>query len=278
MKVNKGVFPHAQEEETPLDNFSDETTWLIMICLLGEFRFLVAGKLIQLPAGGKMETLLAYLALHNKGRIPRERLIQTLWPSSDLIHGLSSLNTLVYNLHKLLGSTLAGVPLILHEEGYYLLNPQIRVGIDVRLFNSLLQTADRKLAEGNLAGAFGLYQKAADLYRNDLCLAPDIQTLMEREHLRTRYLNLLILLAKTSYQAGNYSLCLEYLWKLLGYDPYREDAHRLIMQCYVRKGERAAALRQYQVCVDLLHAEFKAAPEKATTDLFEQICSNPGSI
>lgn len=274
MKVNNGVYLQKVQP----DSFRGDNTWPIMICLLGDFRFLVDGTPIQLPVGGKMETLLAYLALQNKGRIPRERLIQALWPSSDLIHGLSSLNTLVYNLHKLLGSLLEGVPLVLPEEGYYCFNPRVRVGVDVRLFNLLLQRADQNLEKGNPAEAFVVYQKAAELYRNDLCIAPDIQTIMEREHLRTRYLNLLVKLAKTCYQSDNYNLSLEYLWKLLGYDPYREDAHRLIMQCYVRKGERAAALRQYQVCVDLLYSEFKAAPETATTDLFNQICNNPGSI
>jgi len=43
------------------------------------------------------------------------------------------------------------------------------------------------------------------------------------------------------------------------------------MQCYVRQGERAEALHQYRVCVETLHAEFDAAPETATTMLFEQI-------
>ncbi len=249
-----------------------------MICLMGEFHLEVGGNLVQLPAGGKMETLLSYLALQPERRIGRERLLQALWPSNDPARGLNSLNTLAYTLNKLLDTTLDGVPLVLHKEGYYLLNPHLEIGVDVRCFDGLLATADHKIEAGDSAGALVLYQRAVKLYRDDLCIATDIQALIERERLRTRYLLLLVELANNCYLAGNYNTSLEYLWKLLGHDPFREDAHRLVMQCYVRRGARASALHQYQVCVDLLQSEFKALPEMATLALFEQICTDPGSV
>ncbi len=53
--------------------------------------------------------------------------------------------------------------------------------------------------------------------------------------------------------------------------PCREDAYRMLMRCYIRRGERAAALNLYRRCVDILRAEFDAVPEPTTTALFEQI-------
>ena len=50
------------------------------------------------------------------------------------------------------------------------------------------------------------------------------------------------------------------------------------MRCYVRRGERAAALRHYGVCAQILRAEFDAAPEPATTALYEQIRRQPSGI
>src|SRR5205823_6726736 len=122
------------------------------------------------------------------------------------------------------------------------------------------------------------YRRAAELYRDDLCLAVDAQAVMERERLRARYLTLMAQLAEHHYRAGDYSTALEYLWRLLARDPYREDAHRLVMRCYLRRGERAAALHQYQVCVDVLRAEFAAAPEAATVALFDQIRVDPDQM
>jgi DNA-binding SARP family transcriptional activator len=121
-------------------------------------------------------------------------------------------------------------------------------------------------------------RRAADLYRDDLYQPAGGRIVVERERLRMRYLTLLAQMAEQYYQKGDYHTCLDYLWQLLARDPGREDAHRLIMRCFVRCGERAAALRQYQVCTDLLRAEFDAEPEPATAALLEQIRDRPHSI
>jgi DNA-binding SARP family transcriptional activator len=109
-------------------------------------------------------------------------------------------------------------------------------------------------------------------------VAADVHAVMERERLRARYLTLLAQLAEYNYQQGAYSVALAYLWRLLEHDAYREDAHRLVMRCYVRRGERAAALHHYQVCMDVLRTEFDAVPETATLILFEQIRLAPDQI
>jgi two-component SAPR family response regulator len=112
---------HAMSEQNqaqPAGSCSDNTSWPIMICLLGTFRLLQAGALIPLRAGGKSEALLALLALQSGRRVAREQLVQALWPESDSALGLRSLNTLVYRLHKLLGPSLQGTAPILHEDGY----------------------------------------------------------------------------------------------------------------------------------------------------------------
>src|SRR5262249_27669721 len=78
----------------------DEGAAPVTICLLGDFRLLQDGKLLPLRAGGKSEALLSYLGLQYNRRVPRERLIQALWPQADLALGLNSLNNLIYTLHR----------------------------------------------------------------------------------------------------------------------------------------------------------------------------------
>src|SRR5438270_12590334 len=101
---------------------TDDASWPIMIRLLGNFRLLQAGHLVPVRAGGKTEALLAHLGLQHGRRVPRERLVQLLWPDSDQTHALHSLNTTVYSLHKLLAPALQGAAPVVHEEGYYSLN------------------------------------------------------------------------------------------------------------------------------------------------------------
>jgi DNA-binding SARP family transcriptional activator len=257
---------------------SDEASWPVMICLLGNFLLLRAGQPVPIRAGGKSETLLAYLGLQYERRVPREKLVQALWSTSDLALGLNSLNNLVYNLHKLLGPVLQGAAPVLHQDGYYRLNIAAGIGVDVVCFDALVKTGDQQSRVGDLAAALISYRRAAELYRDDLCLSADPQTIVERERLRARYLMLLAQLAEHYYHTGDYTACLEYAWQLLARDPCREDAHCLVMRCYVRRGERTAALRHYQVCVDLLREQLDVPPEPATVALFEQIRVQPDRI
>jgi DNA-binding SARP family transcriptional activator len=257
---------------------SDEASWPILICLLGSFLLLQAGQSVALHCGGKIETLLCCLGLQSGRRVPRAVLVNLLWPASDSAQATQSLNSLLYSLHKLIGTALGGAAPVLHEDGYYRLNVEAGVGVDVACFDAWANTGDQQVREGDLARAATSYRHSVDLYRGDLAVETDVGGVLERERLRARFLSLLGYLADEQYRSGEYGACLEQAWCLLGHDPCREDAHRVVMRCYVRRGERAAALRHYQVCANILRAEFDAAPEPATTALFDQIRLQPSQI
>lgn len=250
----------------------------ILICLLGNFRLLQAGQSVGLHCGGKTETLLGRLGLQFDYRVQRSVLVNLLWPARDNMQATQSLNSLVYSLHKLIGAALGGAAPVLHEDGYYRLNVEAGIGVDIACFDAWANTGDEQLRAGKLGDAAMSYRKSIHLYRGDLAVETDVGTVLERERLRARFLSLLGYLADEQYRAGDYGACLDDAWRLLGHDPCREDAHRVVMRCYVRRGERAAALRHYQVCADILRAEFDAAPELATTALFDQIRHQPSHI
>jgi DNA-binding SARP family transcriptional activator len=63
-------------------------------------------------------------------------LVNLLWPASDSTQATQSLNSLVYSLHKLIGDALSGAPPVLHEDGYYRLNMEAGVGVDVACFDA----------------------------------------------------------------------------------------------------------------------------------------------
>jgi DNA-binding SARP family transcriptional activator len=164
------------------------------------------------------------------------------------------------------------------EDGYYRLNTEAGVRVDMACFDRLADTGDEQARAGDLASAAACYALAIRHYHGDLSVADDVESIVERERLRSRYLSLLARVADYHYGARDYDTCLEYAGCLLASDPCREDAHRLVMRCHVRRGERAQALRQYRLCQDILRAEFDAVPEPATTVLFDQIRLDPGSI
>jgi len=266
------------EQQMLSGSSSDEASWPILICLLGSFLLLRAGQPLSVPCGGKIETLLCHLGLQSGRRVPRAVLVNLLWPASDSRQATQSLNSLIYCFHKLIGGALGGATPVLHEDGYYRLNVEAGVGVDITCFDTWANTGDQQVRAGELAHAATSYRKSVQLYRGDLAVATDIGSVLERERLRARFLSLLAYLADEHYRAGEYDACLEQAWRLLGHDPCREDAHRVVMRCHVQRGERAAALRHYQVCAHILHTEFDAAPEPATTALFDQIRFRPSHI
>lgn len=267
-----------QQQSYSEDAPGDVMPWPIMICLLGNFRLLANGRHIATRAGGKSEAFLSLLALHYKRRISREQILQSLWPEREPALARNSLHNLVHHLNTLLDPALQDSGLVLHEDGYYRLNAEAGVGVDVIVFDHLVAEGDQQLQRGDTAGAVHNYDRAIQLYRDDIQHAGEVQTIMERERLRARYLTLLAQLAEYNYKQSAYGEALTYLWQLLARDAYREDAHRLVMCCYVRRGERAAALHHYQICVDLLRTEFDAPPEAATVTLFNQIRFDPEQI
>jgi DNA-binding SARP family transcriptional activator len=250
----------------------------ILVCLLGNFLLLRAGQSVGLHCGGKTETLLCRLGLQSGRRVPRTVLVNLLWPASDSAQATQSLNSLIYSLHKLVGDALGGAAAVLHEDGYYRLNMEAGVGVDIACFDAWAAAGDQQVCIGDLAGAATSYCQSVQLYRGDLAVETDVGSVLERERLRARYLSLLAYLADYQYRAGHYGACLDHAWCLLGHDPCREDAHRVVMRCYLRRGERAAALRHYHVCAHILRAEFDAPPEPATTALFDQIRLRPSHI
>jgi len=258
--------------------YSDEASWPILICLLGSFLLLQAGQSVALHCGGKIETLLGRLGLQAGRRVPRAVLVNLLWPASDSAQATQSLNSLVYSVHKLIGDALGGAAPVLHEDGYYRLNVEAGVGVDITCFDAWANTGDEQVRAGDLARAAMSYRQSVCLYRGDLAVETDVASVLERERLRARFLSILAYLADEQYRVGDYRACLEHAWRLLGHDPCREDAHRVVMRCYVQRGERAAALHHYHVCEHILYTEFDAMPELATTALFDQIRLHPSHM
>jgi DNA-binding SARP family transcriptional activator len=250
----------------------------VLVCLLGSFRVVKSGHTVNLKPGGKAESLLANLALRVRLGLPRDQVLSLLWPTSEPALASQSLNTLVYSLHRALGDALAGRPPILHQDGLYRLNAEDGVAVDITAFDAAVDDGDRATRAGDEASAFASYHGAAALYLGDLVLASDVHHVVERERLRARYLFIRAQLADHRFSRGDYAGALGSALELLAHDPCREDAHRLVMRCYNRLGQRAQALRQFRLCRDVLAAEFDAIPEPATDELYELLRTAPSRV
>lgn len=250
----------------------------VLVCVLGTFRVLKAGKEIPLRIGGKTEALLAALALGENHRVSRRSLLGSLWPDGDEAKSAHALTSMVHALGETLKDVLAGAPPVLYVAGAYCINTRAGIGVDIADFDALASDAELQKRAGNIEASVDSSLAAIDLYRGDVCAVDDIHAVVERERLRARYLSLLVHLADDSFRRLDYPRALEFARRLIANDPCREDAHRLVMRAHVRLGERAQALRHFRTCEQILDAEFGAAPERVTVELFDRIRLDPDGI
>jgi DNA-binding SARP family transcriptional activator len=249
-----------------------------LVCLLGSFRVLRLGQPSDELIAGKAISFLAALALHLENGVPREELLEMLWPEREIKHAAVLLNSLVYSLHRRLCRARQQADLVVFANGWYALNKAAGVSTDVARFDRIVAEGDRLAVAQHDATAANHYERALTLYRGDLVVGTDIYSVIERERLRSRFLTILAWLAERGYCQADYAAALNHALRMLAHDPCREDAHRIVMRAQVHQGARAQALRQYRLCEQVLRREFDAAPEAATTMLFDRIRHDPSSV
>ena len=68
-----------------------------------------------------------------------------------------------------------------------------------------------------------------------------------------------------------FELAVGYNKRWLGLDPLDEQAHKALMRLYAWSGQRPAALRQYQACVQILEEQVGVPPQETTMQLYQAI-------
>jgi DNA-binding SARP family transcriptional activator len=250
----------------------------VSIQLLGGFSVHKNMQPLELRRRGKAEALVVNLALSLRSGIEQEELLTLLWPGADAALASQSLHTLMHGLRVAIGDALGGAPPVVRRAGRLCLNLDVGIAVDVEAFEEQATKGDRLRRAGNHDGAIPCYEQAAGMYGGDLIVGSEIRHLLDRERLRARYLEVLALLAETRFEHGDFVSARDRSLELLSNDPCREDAHRMVMRCGVRLGQRAQALRQYRTCLEILEREFGAKPEPATTALYDLVRADPAAV
>lgn len=229
---------------------SEVSPILLKLYMLGPFRFEGVKGSMSLPAR-KAQSLLAYLILH-PGEHPRETLAAMFWGDSTDVQARDSLRTAIKQLRQHLSPDL-----LLADRETVQLNPAFPLWADAREFEKQVTTAP---------------QSAIVLYRGDfLAGLYDEWILHERGRLRDLYIDTLLRLAHDARVRGECAQTIELAKQVLALDSANEYAHQHLIFCYHASGDRAAALKQYEACVNELRDELGVTPLPETTELYEEI-------
>ena len=248
---------------------------------LGKFEVYLEQRKVDHWRTLKAKSLLKFLVAQRGRHIPKEILMEALWPGYAPEAANNNLKAAMHALRQTLGSFCPerencgknGSSFILFSEGKYAFNPETELWVDVEQFQQHWITGRHLEKEERNAQAISEYIIAEKLYRGDY-LEDDLYedwTLLQREALKDSYLAILSKLADNLFKETDYEGCIAYCQKILAKDSCREDAYRQLMRCYNRLGQRHRALRWYELCAKTIKRELDCAPENQTVELYQKL-------
>src|SRR5262249_41061463 len=202
-----------------------------------------------------------YLAMHPTQTHLRDKLATLLWDDSPAEQARLSLRQMLFAIRRALPFD----PMLL--DGHSVAVAADGVTVDVSEFEQFARSRDPDELE-----------RAAALYRGDLLEGISAGSAQfeewlraERERLHELALEAFAKLLGHQMKLGDTEPAIQTALRLLSLDPLQEVTHRTLMRLYAGQGRRAAALRQYQVCIDILQRELGVEPEEATKQVYREL-------
>jgi len=239
------------------------------------FSFIAAGTArAPIHVSGRPGSLLAFLALARGRYFTRSELVAALWADQADAVGSGTFNTVLWRLRKLVEQPPVGHGTLIacDRRGAVGLHPQAPVQLDVDEFAQRVLPALAKPIERMAEDDVEALRSGIALYTADILTdLGDDWALREREKHRRHYLNALGRLMQVCALAGDHSSAIRYAQTILDQDALREDVHRELMRLFLRSGQRAMALRQFELCRGALRRELAIQPMAETIALYQSI-------
>ena len=253
------LLQQATQRPEPLPQVVGGST--LRIWALDRARVEVDGQPVQWPTVQSRDLFFCLLQHQN---LRKEEIGNLFWPDHPPRRLDGIFRSTLYRLRRA-----AGRNTVLYEDGVYRFNRDIDYWYDVEAFETRLHRAERSV-DGDQQAA--LLESALELCKEDYLEGVYADwCAMERERLREHRMAALELLAGLHASRGHLRRAIEAYQSLVHLDPYRELAHRELMRCYFRLGDRAMAIRQYRLCADILREDLGVSPMQETEDLYLQI-------
>lgn len=237
---------------------------------LGDFQVALDGQPVSDLPYDKVRALLAYLAVEAAHAHRRETLAGLLWPDVPDQTARRNLSQALYKLRQAIGDAEADPPFLIVTNQTVQFNPQSNYQLDVADFIRGLASDDVAVQQQAVALYTGAFLHGFLLADSE---AFEEWTLLQRENLHRRALEALGRLTHHGLQTGDLETAQRLAERQLQLDPWREAAHRQLMQALALNGQRNTALAQYETCRKLLADELGVEPEVETRALYEQIKS-----
>jgi len=219
--------------------------------------------------------LLKAIVTYGSHRVPKDQLIEALWPEVEPQSGERNFKITLYRLRRALepemDKTFGSSYVHLKANHIYLDDELCKTDLDD--FLSFYRRGEKNEREGNSEAALFLYNNAMDLYKGDF-LAEELYTSWidtKREELRKLYINLLYRTADIQEKRGTSKLAIDCYKKIIQIDPLSEQVYQRLMTLYSNRRMRSEAIKVYEDCRKVFREGLDTEPEALTTSIYKKI-------
>ena len=222
--------------------------------LLGVVEVILDGRRLRAFNSLRLQRFLALIALRRDLQ-HRSRLAFELWPDSDERQARTNLRKLVHDLRHSLPDIGEFVEIDNEVVRWIPTGP---AEVDVLRFHDAMAAGDLELA--------------ARLYSGDLLPACyDDWVLAERAKLRAEACRALVRLTEAAARSDDHKATIRHAQRVIDLEPTDEVAVRNQMEAHLALGDRAAALRSYHRCAEVLERDLAVAPGEAIGAIYQEL-------
>jgi predicted ATPase/DNA-binding SARP family transcriptional activator len=200
----------------------------------------------------------------------RDQVGAALWP--DLSHQQlgNALHTALRGLRRALGDP----GRVVYSDGRYRFNTAREHESDIETFEQALAAAR---GARPAAAALSDLQRAVAAYGGDFLagMAAGEWAQARRDELARSFESALLATGRLHAAAGRYQPAAAAFRRAIAHEPLNETAHRELMNCWMRLGETARAVRHYGELVELLQEQVGVPPAAETTALYRRLAGRP---
>jgi DNA-binding SARP family transcriptional activator/ABC-type glycerol-3-phosphate transport system substrate-binding protein/predicted ATPase len=246
-----------------LDDLRKKMT--LRLRLLGPPDIIINDVSVAEHLSSKAQAILYYLAATGEPQ-RRTTLASLLWADMPEAAARANLRRSLVDLRESVGDYL------MIDRNSVAFKPDSRYWIDLAEFKTGIGQTSPKIDPKQLQAAVEFYRGdfLAGFYVRD---APDFESwvLAEQERLRELAIQARRALVDDHVKHGKPLQAIVELRRLLSLEPWREEAHRQLMELLARTDQRSAALVQFEICRQVLYEELGVEPGPETVDLYERI-------
>lgn len=249
--------------------------------LFGEFAMRYGNHVLTGNVGRskKVWMLIQYLLANRGKEIPQERLMEDLWPEEEYDNPFNTLKNLIYRARTVL-KTLFGdeaADFIAFDRNGYSWNAAVPCHVDAEAFDALLREA--KAAE-DVDKGLELAAEAFELYTGDFLpgMSQCTWAVSKSAYYASLYLQCVKIIAQAYLDREESEEAIRVCELAVGYHPYEEEVHRLLLSAYAQAGRQKTAVEHYQQISKRFYDEFGVALSAETMALYKEIVKSMHNV